>query len=231
VDNNNGSAIFRWRPRFVDIGTYNVIFGCRDRNFPDVADSDNVVIEVVSAGNHPPVFTLVPDQNLVLGDTLDLAITATDIDGDPLVISHVGALPYGLVFSDLGGGHATIFWVPAENQEGDTLVTLVAQDTGGLTDTLRINISVISFIRGDANGNGVLNGVDVVYLVNYLKGVGPPPDPYLAGDANGNGEVNGLDVVYLVNYFKGGGPPPPPVPGGPQRLGQKRVEASSHGGM
>jgi hypothetical protein len=195
VDNDNGTAVFRWRPRFVDIGTYNVIFGCRDRNFLDVADSDNVVIEVVTAGNHPPMFTPVPDQHLVLGDTLDLAVTATDVDGDPLVISHVGTLPYGLVFSDLGGGHATIFWVPAENQEGDTLVTLVARDTGGLTDSLRINISVISFIRGDANGNGVLNGVDVVYLVNYLKGVGPPPDPYLAGDANGNGEVNGLDVV------------------------------------
>ncbi len=59
------------------------------------------------------------------------------------------------------------------------------------------------FLPGDANNSGAVNGVDVVYLVNYLKG-GPAPTPYLAGDANGSCSVNGIDVVYLVNFFKGG---------------------------
>ncbi len=61
-----------------------------------------------------------------------------------------------------------------------------------------------SYIPGDANNSGVVNGLDVIYLVNYLKGGGPAPSPYLAGDANGSCDVNGLDVVYLVNFFKGG---------------------------
>jgi hypothetical protein len=65
-----------------------------------------------------------------------------------------------------------------------------------------------SFLPGDANGNGHVNGIDVVYLVAYLKGIGNPPAPYLAGDANGNCVVNGIDVLYLVNYFKGWGTPP-----------------------
>jgi len=65
-----------------------------------------------------------------------------------------------------------------------------------------------TFIPGDVNGNGHVNGVDAVYLVAYLKGIGSPPTPYLAGDANGNCIVNGLDVSYLVNYFKGWGDPP-----------------------
>ncbi len=60
---------------------------------------------------------------------------------------------------------------------------------------------------GDANGNGSLNGVDVVYLVAYLKGIVSPPEPLLAGDVNADCLVNGLDVIYLVNYFKGGTPP------------------------
>ncbi|UCC79315.1 MAG: S8 family serine peptidase [Candidatus Zixiibacteriota bacterium] len=63
------------------------------------------------------------------------------------------------------------------------------------------------YIPGDANNSGDVNGLDVIYLVRYLKGTGPPPDPYLGGDANGSCTVNGLDVTYLVAYFKGGDPP------------------------
>jgi hypothetical protein len=63
------------------------------------------------------------------------------------------------------------------------------------------------YLPGDANNSGAVNGLDVVYLVNYLKGYGPPPDPFLAGDANGSCTVNGLDVTYLILYFKGGDPP------------------------
>jgi hypothetical protein len=64
-----------------------------------------------------------------------------------------------------------------------------------------------SFLPGDANGSNTVDGLDVIYLVNYLKGFGPPPSPYLAGDANGNCSVDGLDVIYLVAFFKGGPAP------------------------
>jgi len=66
----------------------------------------------------------------------------------------------------------------------------------------------VHYMAGDANGSLNVNGLDVVFLVNYFKGAGPPPDPILLGDANGDCLVNGLDVIYLVNYFKGSGPPP-----------------------
>jgi hypothetical protein len=61
-----------------------------------------------------------------------------------------------------------------------------------------------TFMPGDVNNSGYLNGMDVVFLVNYLKGRGPAPSPFLAADANGSCNVNGLDAVYLVNFFKGG---------------------------
>ncbi len=61
-----------------------------------------------------------------------------------------------------------------------------------------------NFVPGDANGTGYVNGMDVLYLVNYIKRTGPEPVPLLAADANGSCNVNGLDVTYLVNYFKGG---------------------------
>jgi hypothetical protein len=72
-----------------------------------------------------------------------------------------------------------------------------------------------SYVPGDANDNGVANGLDVTYSVNYLKGIGPQP-PYIcecpphaqfsvAADANGDCAYNGLDISFLVNYLKGGG--------------------------
>jgi uncharacterized repeat protein (TIGR01451 family) len=79
-----------------------------------------------------------------------------------------------------------------------------------------------SYQSGDANGNGIFNGIDISYMVNYLKGIGPvPPDScnclphgmiYSAADANGNCVFNGLDVIYSVNYLKGIGPAPAACP-------------------
>jgi hypothetical protein len=65
-----------------------------------------------------------------------------------------------------------------------------------------------SVVHGDANGDGVINSVDVVYLINYLFIGGPEPQPWEAGDVDCNGMVNVSDVVYLINYLFIGGPPP-----------------------
>ncbi|KPJ65533.1 hypothetical protein AMJ44_10005 [candidate division WOR-1 bacterium DG_54_3] len=64
------------------------------------------------------------------------------------------------------------------------------------------------FIRGDANGDGVINSADIVYLIDYLFKGGPAPNPLWVGDANSDGTINSADVVYLINYLFKGGPPP-----------------------
>jgi len=63
--------------------------------------------------------------------------------------------------------------------------------------------------RGDANCSGILNGLDVTFLLLYLKG-GSSYCLLCSGDANHSGSVNGIDVSYLVNYLKGTAPPPDP---------------------
>jgi hypothetical protein len=68
--------------------------------------------------------------------------------------------------------------------------------------------SLPDYVPGDANGSGVLNGNDVTFLLNYLRGGPPPPPPIWRADANGDCIVNGTDVSYLVNFFKGWGQPP-----------------------
>jgi len=77
---------------------------------------------------------------------------------------------------------------------------------------------VCVFLPGDANGNGIYNGVDATYSINYLKGLGNEPPCscdcglfgpiYSAADANGSCSFNGVDVTYSINYLKGYGPAP-----------------------
>jgi len=64
------------------------------------------------------------------------------------------------------------------------------------------------YLRGDANGDWVVNVTDVVYLINYLFIGGPGPELWQTGDANCDETINVSDVVYLINYLFISGPPP-----------------------
>ncbi len=69
----------------------------------------------------------------------------------------------------------------------------------------------------DYNGDGVVDGGDIVYLLNYLYRGGPAPEPQEVGDVNCDGVVDGSDVVYLLNYLYRNGPPPGPPPSRPMK--------------
>ena len=86
------------------------------------------------------------------------------------------------------------------------------------------------FVRGDANGDCVLDVGDVVYLINFLFKYGPQPCPKAAGDENCDGNVDVGDVVYLINYLFKGGPHPCPGDVGeePQVRFSKLVGSSGH---
>ncbi len=105
-------------------------------------------------------------------------------------------------------------WYPYYHTTADTVGNLnlnqqaaIGQAVAAMAATLARPHFAPPYLPGDANGSGEVNGLDAVFLVNYLKGGGPAPDPLLRGDANGDCAANGLDVVYLVNFFKGGPAP------------------------
>lgn len=84
--------------------------------------------------------------------------------------------------------------------------------------TIRYKERPVFYIPGDANATDNFNGLDIVFCVNYFKGLGPAPSYlldcpphypiYAAADINGNCRFDGLDVTYGVNYLKGIGPAP-----------------------
>ncbi len=64
------------------------------------------------------------------------------------------------------------------------------------------------YLNGDCDRNGVINILDIVYLINCKFKGGTCPEPPEVGDTNCNLLVNILDIVYLVNYKFKGGPAP-----------------------
>ncbi|PKK82293.1 MAG: hypothetical protein CVT49_14295 [candidate division Zixibacteria bacterium HGW-Zixibacteria-1] len=61
---------------------------------------------------------------------------------------------------------------------------------------------------GDCDNSGMVNILDVTYLVGYLYKGGPEPNPTEIGDADGSGILNILDVTFLINYLYKSGPQP-----------------------
>lgn len=92
-----------------------------------------------------------------------------------------------------------------------TAFIILAQDDNFANDTLfkeTVSSEYSSINRGDANVDGSVNVVDIVYISKYLWNFGPEPIPWQAGDVNCDNNVTVVDMVYLVNYLWRGGPPP-----------------------
>jgi hypothetical protein len=88
--------------------------------------------------------------------------------------------------------------------------TVSGQYHNNETFTVHGATTIRGHLSGDANGDNVVDISDAVYLIQYIFGGGPAPDPIYAGDANGDREVDISDCVYLIQYIFGGGPAPVP---------------------
>lgn len=63
-------------------------------------------------------------------------------------------------------------------------------------------------LRGDLNGNGDINVLDLNFMVAYFFSGGPAPSCDEHGDVNASSSLDILDLNYLVSYFFSSGPAP-----------------------
>ncbi len=67
-----------------------------------------------------------------------------------------------------------------------------------------------TYLRGDSNGDHVVNVADPIYLLNWLFKGGNSPACLEFGDVNGDLKVDLSDAIYLLRYlFLGGSAPSP----------------------
>ncbi|MFQ6092277.1 MAG: dockerin type I domain-containing protein [bacterium] len=133
-----------------------------------------------------------------------------------------------------GGSYGQLFWIrddsgnySEEKSQGFSITnhtdfqdyTLSLQDndewTGQIlqlrldpTNTAGAQIEIDSIrllpAKGDVNGDGTINILDVVLTVNFILGLQEPtPAQFEAADFNYDGQLNVIDVVLIVGYILG----------------------------
>ncbi len=109
-----------------------------------------------------------------------------------------GALPAGLTFDPVTG---VISGTPTEF--GVFTFTVTAQDAQSELDVQEFSLTIDeqpAIAAGDVNGDGNINPVDVVFMVQYVYQQYDPPPVLNAADVNADCVIDPLDVSIMVNY-------------------------------
>lgn len=105
------------------------------------------------------------------------------------------------------------FDVPADAEAYDVMNIEISCTDGNIYDenlenvpvaTENSSITIIDYIPGDVNGDGVVNGKDITLLRRYYAGGYGVTLNQSAADVNDDGKVNGKDVTLLRRYYAGG---------------------------
>ncbi len=138
VDNGDGTGAFDWTPSFTDAGTYQVTFYADDGV---EIDSEIVTIDVIDAGNQPPVLATIGSQSTTEGVLLSFGVSASDPDANVPALT-TSALPGTAAFVDNGDGTGSFDWTPSFTDAGTYQVTFYADD-GIALDSEIVTIDVI----------------------------------------------------------------------------------------
>jgi len=111
--------------------------------FGILSTGDEIVpVQPTLLPNAPPTLVGLGDQTLDEGTTLDVGVSATDPDGDPITLSTTG-LPAFASFTDHGDGTGLLALAPGFDDAGVYPGVQVMASDGLLTDTEVITITVI----------------------------------------------------------------------------------------
>ncbi len=197
-----------------------------------VVNQDNLVVHVYGAWDEPikayqmyisfdtDVFTFVEanftgsiadeyDADYSLGNEMQSGLLSVGAIWFTVTIPSGGGLLAKLVFDVVATEPCESPLVLTTYQGGPTVYT----DVSGFSiypELVHGSVTITDVLCGDANGDGVINVSDAVFVINYVFIPGSPvPDPVCVADANGDGTVNVSDAVTLINYvFIPGSPPP-----------------------
>ena len=169
--------------------------------------------ELCTVDNTTPVQNPSPVTNLQceqVSGGVSLSWQNADPDYDNIEIWIDGTL-----LTNLAGQETT--FLDAIVTVGSHQYQLIAWRNGlesGLT-TCDIDVTSVglTFLRGDANEDLLINLGDVISILSYLFASGEAPDCVDALDINDSGGVNIADAINELSYLFSGGPPPaPPFP-------------------
>lgn len=156
VDNLDGTGAFEFIPDSSQIGTFTVKFVASDGS---LTDTMTVPITVQKGPNRAPVLLPIAPQIIAEGASLTLTITASDPDGDMVLMTAMDLPPANASFVDNGNNTGRFRFDPDINQAGLYSVTFIASDSslGDIffgADTMTVTIEVT-----DNTGPPVLDSI------------------------------------------------------------------------
>jgi len=170
-------------------------------------DEDWAVLRLVPPGvNSPPLLDAIGDQTVAEGDTLDVGITATDDDGDPLTFTISGE-PEFATFTDNGDDTATLSLTPGFDDAGTYPGVTVTVSDSLDTDSETFTITISDTNRAPtADDQSVTTARDTPVGIT-LTGTDPDGDPLTFAIATppAHGTLSGTapDLTYnpSLGYF------------------------------
>jgi len=138
VDHNDKSGLVSWIPDFDATGSYSVTVTVADSH--GQATSQVIAITVLNT-NRPPTASTTGKQQVKEGETINVTVTASDPDADPLTLTATG-LPTGAIFTDNKNGTATLVWATKVGDAGDYTVPITVKDALNATITQQITLKV-----------------------------------------------------------------------------------------
>src|SRR5262249_39721187 len=122
-----GSASLDWTPAAADLGNYTVTITVTDSGNGDPSNllSSSVTFHLgVRATDHNPTINPISDPTVAEGAALNVTLTASSPDGNPLTWSASG-LPAGIVLDPITG---RVSGTPGYDKQGDYSVNVAVTD-------------------------------------------------------------------------------------------------------
>jgi subtilisin family serine protease len=123
------------------------------------------------------------------------------------LVSGMAALLYSL--------DTAVTWSVVDSVMASTATSIDSLNPGldgklghGLINILAAVRAVSLTVCGDADGSGVVNISDAVFLLNHIFAGGSAPRSVLLGDADCSGNINISDAVALISFIFSGTPLP-----------------------
>lgn len=137
VDRGDGTASFHWLTGYADAGTYPLIFHASD-GFTEHAVAVSLIVDNV---NRAPILAALSDRSVTAGANLNQAITATDADGESILLSVQPATRPGMSFTSAGGAGTFNFTPPTTDANSSITFTFSASDGQNAAQrTMRVNV-------------------------------------------------------------------------------------------
>lgn len=200
---SNGNLQIQFKPRISDQGAYSMMVIVDDGNL----GKDTTFFTMVVDDNTVPLLSDVDNISMNEGTSLDVAVSAFDLEGNDFMTWYSDGMPSFASFQDNGDGTGVIKLRPGFSNSGEYTVRMFVDDGYGAWSSQVFNISVV---EKDPNEKVQVNfryftGDEALWNdVNLPQDpVTTPPAPYINDNTllNTVGEMSGIGVRVMSGTY------------------------------